>query len=98
MVLRCVSCVLFAAWVIAVNPVAAAPAQGTATSPEASAAIVVFTDPGFPSADSAKPSESQLRSLFSGAQFASVEQLKTILRAPGARLLVLPYGSAFPEE
>lgn len=62
------------------------------------AAVVVFSDSGFPAADTASPSAPQLQSLFSGAQFVSVEQLKTTLSAPGTRLLVLPYGSAFPEE
>ena len=65
---------------------------------EASPRIVVFRDVGFPTADSASLSPHQLQNLFAGAQFASVDQLVTELNAPTTRLLVLPYGSAFPEE
>lgn len=59
---------------------------------------VVFSEPGFPSADSAAPSSQQLASLLPGARFASTKELSASLNAPTARLLVLPYGSAFPEE
>ena len=60
--------------------------------------IVVFSESEFPAADSAAPSIAQLQSLFSGAQFVSVDQLKATLSAPATRLLVLPYGSAFPNR
>ena len=60
--------------------------------------VVVFSEPGFPAADSANPSSAQLEQLFAGAQFASVGQLPTMLGSPENRLLVLPYGSAFPED
>ena len=59
--------------------------------------VVVFSEPGFPAADSAGPSPSQLGSLFSGAQIASAGKLHSLL-ASETRLLVLPYGSAFPED
>lgn len=65
---------------------------------EASSGVVVLREAGFPAADSASPSPDQLQKLFAGAQFASVDQLITDLDAPATRLLVLPYGSAFPEE
>lgn len=60
--------------------------------------VVVFSEPGFPAADSASASSEQLRKMLPGAQLTSVEQLSGLLRASATRLLVLPYGSAFPEE
>src|SRR5215470_5176935 len=60
--------------------------------------VVLFEEAGFPGADSATPTADQLESLFSGAQPANAEQLHTMLPAPSTRLLVLPYGSAFPEK
>src|SRR5580704_3320114 len=56
---------------------------------------VVFSEPGFPSADSA--SQDQSTSLLTGAQTANAEQLPALLRSAETQLLVLPYGSAFPE-
>jgi len=61
------------------------------------AKTVVFWQPGFPAIDSPAPSESALRAAFSNADFADASQLSAILAAPGADLLVLPYGSAWPE-
>jgi hypothetical protein len=58
---------------------------------------VVFSEPGFPAADSAAPSSAQLAALFPGAQLAGVDHLQDALAAPATRLLILPYGSAFPE-
>jgi hypothetical protein len=60
--------------------------------------IVVFRESGFPSADSAVASFQQLSELVPGARQASVEQLSAQLSDPGTALLVLPYGSAFPEQ
>ena len=57
--------------------------------------IVVFSEPGFPGADSAVPP--QIESLLPGAKVASAEELAGRLAAPDTSLLVLPYGSAFPE-
>jgi len=59
---------------------------------------VVFHEPGFPSADSASISPEQSAALLPGAQLASADQLSAALAAPSSRLLVLAYGSAFPEE
>ncbi len=64
----------------------------TATSP-----IVVLSEGTFPSADSAAPTRAQLEAALPGAQFATTEQLAALLAVPSTRLLVLPYGSAFPE-
>src|SRR5579864_7266365 len=62
----------------------------------AQSSIVVFHEEGFPSADSAPASVSILRGALSGAEFTSAAGLKQ--RLSSAKLLVLPYGSAFPEE
>ncbi len=59
---------------------------------------VVFYDAGFPAADSASASRAQLESVLPGAHFASAEQLDVQLNDASTRLLVLPYGSAFPEQ
>src|SRR5271166_587820 len=64
-------------------------------------AAVVFSEPGFPaavSADSAGPSPQQLAVIFPGAQLADADHLRDALAAPSVHLLVLPYGSSFPEE
>jgi len=65
---------------------------------ESSRAVVAYSDAGFPSADSAHPSPDQLQKLLPGAYPASAEQLQSHLDARATRLLVLSYGSAFPEE
>src|ERR1039458_4080426 len=59
---------------------------------------VVFTESGFPAADAAGPSAHQSAALLPGARFTPAGQLATLLKDPATRLLVLPYGSAFPEE
>jgi hypothetical protein len=59
--------------------------------------VIVFTEPGFPAADSSAPSPEQLAALFPSMS-VSAEQLGRTLLSPSAHLLVLPYGSAFPEE
>ena len=60
--------------------------------------VVVFGEARFPAADSAAPSTQQLNALFSGSSIVGAEQLGNALASTSARLLVLPYGSAFPEE
>ena len=57
---------------------------------------VVFSEPGFPVADSSA-SPAQISGLLRGAQTVSAEQLPPALRSPDTHLLVMPYGSAFPE-
>jgi hypothetical protein len=61
-------------------------------------AVVILAEPGFPAADSAVASPEQLAGWVPGAQLASVEQLRQSLNSPAPALLILPYGSAFPEE
>jgi len=61
-------------------------------------AAVVFSESGFPATDAAGPSARQFAALLPGARVAPAGQLATLLKDPATRLLVLPYGSAFPEE
>ncbi len=63
-----------------------------------SSAVIVLDEAGLPAADSAAFPKEQLGHALPGARFASVEQLESLLADSTARLLVLPYGSAFPEE
>lgn len=60
--------------------------------------IVVFGETGFPTTDTAVIPADQLPRLFPSARMASAEQLKTELANSETKLLVLPYGSAFPES
>lgn len=60
--------------------------------------VIVFSEPGFPAADSATPTPQQLTALFPSAETVAADQLRQALSAGASRLLVLPYGSAFPEE
>jgi hypothetical protein len=67
-----------------------------ASTASAQSGMVIFREAGFPSADSAPAPEALLQHVFSNAQFAPAAELKGSLSS--ANLLVLPYGSAFPEE
>lgn len=60
--------------------------------------IVALREAGFPVADAPSVSNAQLEKILPGARFASADQLGALLADPGSRLLVLPYGSAFPEQ
>jgi Beta-galactosidase len=68
----------------------------TATVATAQSHTVVLAEPGFPTADSAPVPDSFLRHALPGAEFSTASELKNKLTS--AQLLVLPYGSAFPEE
>ncbi|MGC2472821.1 MAG: hypothetical protein WA485_00690 [Candidatus Sulfotelmatobacter sp.] len=59
---------------------------------------VVFSEPGFPASDSVAPSPQQLETLFHGSKLVGADQLPEALGSPSTRQLVLPYGSAFPEN
>jgi len=61
-------------------------------------AVVVFSDAGFPAADSASPSSQQLAAILPGASLKDATHLREALALPTTRLLVLTYGSAFPED
>jgi len=60
--------------------------------------VVVLRDEGFPAADTASPPASQLQNLFPEARLASAQELPGLLESATTRVLVLPYGSAFPED
>src|SRR5215472_11422565 len=70
----------------------------TLMAQSASSPVVVFSEPGFPTADSTAPSPTQWTTLLSDAKTAGVDHLSEALSAPSTRLLILPYGSAFPEN
>jgi hypothetical protein len=59
--------------------------------------VVVFAEENFPGADSAVPDLAQLQALLPEARFTRADQLPAALSEAAARLLVMPYGSAFPE-
>jgi hypothetical protein len=61
------------------------------------AKTVVIWQPGFPAADSPSPNEAALQTAFAGAEFADAGHLSGALAAADTDLLVLPYGSAWPE-
>jgi hypothetical protein len=63
---------------------------------QAVSGTVVFSEAGFPASDSGAP-PGQIASMMPGAQATTAEQLPALLRSPETRLLVLPYGSSFPE-
>lgn len=60
--------------------------------------IVVLRETSLPPADSPAFPESQLEKALPGARFAPADQLASALGESASRLLVLPYGSTFPEE
>jgi hypothetical protein len=59
--------------------------------------VVIFYEDGFLAADAAAPTQSQMEKMIPGARFAGAERLVAELKEQSTRLLVLPYGSAFPE-
>jgi hypothetical protein len=64
---------------------------------QAASHTVVFYEDGFPSADSPDVSEAALHAAFTDAEFAGLSQLASALESPETKLLVMPYGSAYPE-
>jgi hypothetical protein len=58
--------------------------------------VIVFWENGFPSADIAQISSSQAKELFSDFEITSFDELPARLET--ARVLVLPFGSSFPED
>jgi len=59
--------------------------------------VVAFIESGFPSADSAGPSSSQISMALPEVRLARADQLPELLRSAETHLLILPCGSAFPE-
>ena len=58
---------------------------------------MLLSEPGFPVADSNPVSQQALRRGFADAAVVDADQLSNALSAPQTELLVLPYGSAYPE-
>ena len=69
----------------------------SASAQEAASTVVVLNEPGLPSGDSPAFARQQLEQALPATRFASAEQLPPLLTGSSTRLLVLPYGSAFPE-
>lgn len=69
-------------------------AQGTL---HGQSSTVLFLQPGFPAVDSAPVEEQAIRKGFGDATPADADHLATLLALPQVELLVLPYGSAYPE-
>jgi len=86
---------LIAAISLAAAALWSAPAGAQEAGP---AAVVVFWEEGFAPADTAAPSRAELSALLPGAKFVSSDGLPAALAHPVPRLLVLAFGSAFPEE
>ena len=80
--------VFFAAVVLLIS--ASAMAQSSANS-------VLFWEQGFPAVDTAPPDHAALASL-PNSRFANAQELPGLLASAETKLLVLPYGSAFPED
>src|SRR5271165_905607 len=59
--------------------------------------VVIWSEPGLPSADSASPTPAQLAQIFPDAHQASTDQLGVQLHDSQMRLLILPAASAVPE-
>lgn len=64
---------------------------------QAAKKTVVFFSEGFPAADSPAPVRTVLQRTFADAKFADEGGLDAALNDPETSLLILPYGSAFPE-
>ena len=69
--------------------------QSALLAQPASSGVVVLSEPGFPASDSAAP---DALATISGAQSLAADHLRDALAPSAAHLLILPYGSAFPEE
>ena len=64
---------------------------------QSTTSTTVFWQEGFPAADTATPDHAELAAL-PDSHFANVEELTGSLASADTKLLVLPYGSAFPEQ
>src|ERR1039458_8909172 len=66
--------------------------------PGIAARVCVFEQLGFPTADTSPIRSPELHRLFPKAAFIDAGQLPDVLRGSDIALLVMPYGSAFPEN
>lgn len=75
------------------------PSAQSAPRPAAGRRVAVFVEPGFPSLDVEPISEASLRSALDGldADFLDAGRLAAALDPSRYDVLVMPYGSAFPE-
>jgi hypothetical protein len=93
---------LFLAAACAAMAVSAAPSMQIAsheqTSADAKTRVIVFWEDSFPAADTSAPARADLHAILPGATFISAESLNDALVSEETGLLVLPYGSAFPEK
>ena len=58
---------------------------------------VIFWEDGFPTVDTVATTQASLATL-PNARFANARELAEVLTSADTKLLVIPYGSAFPEE
>jgi hypothetical protein len=64
----------------------------------AQSSTVIFEEPAFPVADSTAVSAQALQQGFAGARVVNAVQLSGALADHATALMVMPYGSAFPED
>lgn len=61
--------------------------------------VIVFWEDGFPAVDTAQPSRVPLKAMLpDGAAFTDADHLSDALNSEDTELLVMPFGSSFPEE
>jgi hypothetical protein len=93
---------LLAVLSVGVNAAAVTAAVGNPRQEQASSIgktrVVVFWEEGFPVADTTAPSRIDLSAILLGTSFISADALSDALASEETGLLVLPYGSAFPEK
>ncbi len=81
-----------------VRVAAQAPPSPQIPRQNAQSPMVIFWEEGFPVADTAAPAREDLAMAIVGALWATNEQLADALSRAETRMLLLPFGSAFPEE
>jgi hypothetical protein len=64
---------------------------------QSTANTVIFWEDGFPVSDTASPDRTSIAAL-PNTRFAHTHELVGLLASANTKLLVMPYGSAFPEE
>ncbi|HUN62279.1 MAG TPA: alpha-amylase family protein [Candidatus Sulfotelmatobacter sp.] len=85
------------AWFLLVTAVLLSLLTPTTLRAQRSSGIVVWSEPGLPTADTASPSPAQLAQTFPYARLLPADQLPTALADPQTHLLILPQGSVVPE-
>ncbi|MGE5205937.1 MAG: hypothetical protein ACM3PW_10000 [Chlamydiota bacterium] len=86
--------IIFLIMAVALLRPAAGVGQGYPATPSP---VVIFAQDNFPGADSAAPDLARLKMLLPEARFTAEDRLPPALSEAATRLLVMPYGSAFPE-